>query len=441
MPVFAYKALSSSGAVQSGEVDASDRPEALRVLDRRGLQPVSLKESSAAAAAKPKTKAEPSASPAKAAKPAAPKPAKRGKKAADRDVQDTTPDGPLKLKRPEVIMFTEELSDMLAAGLQLEPALKSMEGRQELGGLKDVASRIRQLVRDGMNFSTALKRVSPSFGPLYCSLAAAGEASGALDTILKRQAHYLKTLAELQSRLILAMIYPAFLVVAGIGVAIVFVTTLIPQLTQLIESTPGGSLPGPIKLMVTVTDLLKDYWYVILIVLVAAALFFKAWKDNPDNRLTWDNFKLNAPLMGPVVSSRFYVQFLETMANLAGNGLPLLRALELSRDATQNLALRGELNTVIDQVGDGRAFSKALIRTGAFPPLLIDMVSVGEQTGKLDTALRRAAERYDKELDKSLSRIMALIMPSILIIMALLIGTMAYLMITAIFQTISNLGA
>jgi type II secretory pathway component PulF len=145
--------------------------------------------------------------------------------------------------------------------------------------------------------------------------------------------------------------------------------------------------------------------------------------------------------MGPVVTSRFYVQFLETMANLAGNGLPLLRALELSRDATQNLALRTELNTVIDQVGDGRAFSKALIRTGAFPPLLIDMVSVGEQTGKLDVSLRRAAERYDKELDKSLSRIMALIMPVILIIMASLIGTMAYLMITAIFQTIKNLGA
>jgi type II secretory pathway component PulF len=415
-------------------VDAADRPEALRVLDKRGLQPVSLKESSSVSAAKPKAKE--SAAPASKPSP------KSASKPSAKEVEDPkATDGPLKLKRAEVIMFTEELSDMLAAGLQLEPALKSMEARQELGGLKDVASRIRQLVRDGTNFSTALKRVSPSFGPLYCSLAAAGEASGALDTILKRQAHYLKTLAELQSRLILAMIYPAFLVVAGIGVAVVFVTTLIPQLTTLIESTPGGKLPGPIKLMVGATDLIKAYWYVILIVVVAGLLFFKSWKDNPDNTLTWDRFKLRAPLIGPVVASRFYVQFLETMANLAGNGLPLLRALELSRDATQNLALRTELNTVIDQVGDGRAFSKALIRTGAFPPLLIDMVSVGEQTGKLDTSLRRAAERYDKELDKSLSRIMALIMPTILIIMAALIGTMAYLMITAIFQTIKNLGA
>ncbi|RYD50326.1 MAG: type II secretion system F family protein, partial [Verrucomicrobiaceae bacterium] len=392
------------------------------------------------APAKKKEKAKEPAPAAKAAPKASAKPA-AGKTVGKAPEEKAAPDGPLKMKRAEVIMFTEELSDMLAAGLQLEPALKSMENRQELGGLKDVASRVRQLVRDGMNFSTAIRRVSPSFGPLYCSLAAAGEASGALDEILRRQAHYLKTIAELQARLILAMIYPAFLIVAGIGVAAVFVTTLIPQLTTLIESTPGGKLPAPIKLMVTTSDFIKAYWYIILIVLAAAGLFFKAWKDNPDNTMTWHQFKLRAPLMGPVVASRFYVQFLETMANLAGNGLPLLRALELSRDATQNLALRGELNIVIDQVGDGRSFSKALIRTGAFPPLLIDMVSVGEQTGKLDIALRRAAERYDKELDKSLSRIMALIMPTILIIMAGLIGTMAYLMITAIFQTIKNLGA
>jgi type II secretory pathway component PulF len=329
---------------------------------------------------------------------------------------------------------------MLSAGLQLEPALKSMENRQELGNLKAVSFKIRQIVRDGVNFSVALKKVSPSFGALYCSLAAAGEASGALDTILKRQAHYLKTLAELQARLILAMIYPAFLVLAGIGVSIVFVTTLIPQLTSLIESTPGGKIPLGAQILISASDFIKKWWLVVILVLIAAAIFFKAWKDNEANKPAWDRMKLKLPLVGPVITSRFYVQFLETMANLVGNGLPLLRSLELSRDATQNRGLRTELNRVIEQVGDGRSFSKALIRTGAFPPLLIDMISVGEQTGKIDQSLRRAAERYDKELDKDLQRIMALIMPTVLIIMAGLIGAMAYLMITAIFQTISNLG-
>jgi type II secretory pathway component PulF len=427
MALFTYKALSTSGTVATGELEASDRAEALRLLDKRGLQPVNLKESSKALVR--------SAKPVK----------KKGGATAPRRREVTAekepdfPDGPLKLKRAEVIMFTEELSDMLGAGLQLEPALKSMENRQELGSLKGVSQRVRHIVRDGVNFSVALRKVSPSFGPLYCSLAAAGEASGALDTILKRQAHYLKTLSELQSRLVLAMIYPAFLIFVGLGVGVVFVTTLIPQLTELIKGTPGEKIPWAIAMMTAFADFIKSWWIVITLAIIGGFLFFKAWKDNDANKPKWDEMKLNMPLIGAVISSRFYVQFLETMANLVGNGLPLLRALELSRDATQNISIRRQLDGVIDQVGDGRAFSKAMIRSGTFPPLLIDMIAVGEQTGKIDQSLRRAAERYDKELDKDLQRIMALIMPTVLILMALLIGSFAYLMITAIFQTISNL--
>ena len=425
MPIFAYKALAANGSVTTGEIDAADRPEALRVLDKKGLQPVNLRET--AVAAKKST----AASKGKSEE-------NKGSKGKPAAKEDAIPEGPIKLKRAEVVLFTEELSDMLSAGLQLEPALKSMENRQELGNLKAVSFKIRQIVRDGVNFSVALKKVSPSFGPLYCSLAAAGEASGALDDILKRQAHYLKTLAELQARLILAMIYPAFLILAGIGVSIIFITVLIPQLTALIQ-TSGGKMPLGAAILIGVSVFIKKWWIVMILTLIASLIFFKAWKDNDANKPAWDRMKLRIPLIGPVITSRFYVQFLETMANLVGNGLPLLRALELSRDATQNRGLRGELDKVIAQVGDGRSFSKALIRNGAFPPLLIDMISVGEQTGKIDLSLRRAAERYDKELDKSLQRIMALVMPVVLIIMAGLIGTMAYLMITAIFQTISNL--
>ncbi|MBJ7284717.1 MAG: type II secretion system F family protein [Akkermansiaceae bacterium] len=427
MPLFAYKALATNGSVTTGEIDASDRPEALRVLDKKGLQPIHLKEVAVAATAKKiggNTQKNDKANDRLAAK--------------SETKEIAIPDGPIKLKRQEVVLFTEELSDMLSAGLQLEPALKSMENRQELGNLKAVSFKIRQIVRDGVNFSVALKKVSPSFGPLYCSLAAAGEASGALDDILKRQAHYLKTLAELQARLILAMIYPAFLILAGIGVSIIFITVLIPQLTALIQ-TSGGKMPLGAAILIGASAFIQKWWIVMIIIILAALIFFKAWKDNDANKPAWDRMKLRLPLIGPVITSRFYVQFLETMANLVGNGLPLLRALELSRDATQNRGLRGELDQVIAQVGDGRSFSKALVRNGAFPPLLIDMISVGEQTGKIDLSLRRAAERYDKELDKSLQRIMALVMPVVLIIMAGLIGTMAYLMITAIFQTISNL--
>ena len=191
MAVFTYKALSKDSAVSHGEITAADRAEAIRLLSKRGLQPVKLKESSAAKAVdESKKKSNSKKEPVQQKAPASGKPQKE----AARD-----DNGLLKLKRNEVVLFTEELSEMLGAGLQLEPALKSMEEREELGALKNVSHDVRQLVRDGGSFSNALRKVSDSFGPLYCSLAAAGEASGALDTILRRQAHYLKTLQELQN--------------------------------------------------------------------------------------------------------------------------------------------------------------------------------------------------------------------------------------------------
>lgn len=432
MAVFTYKALGKNGAISNGEITAADRPEAIRVLAKRGLQPVKIKEASAAPSAS-KAKGKPEAKEVSKKKGAEPE--EKSKKATARDS-----DGLLKLKRAEVVLFTEELSEMLGAGLQLEPALKSMEGREELGSLKDVSREVRQLVRDGGSFSNALRKVSASFGPLYCSLAAAGEASGALDTILKRQAHYLKTLQELQSKVTLALIYPAFLMVAGVGVGIIFITKLIPQLTGLISSTPGGKVPFAARVLIGASDFFQQWWLVMLLTIVGGSLVFKAWKDAEANRLTWDRTKLKLPLMGAVIESRFYVQFLETLSNLVGNGLPLLRALELSRDATQNLYIRGHMDKVIEMVGDGRSFSRALVSTGIFPPLLIDMVSVGEKTGKIDQSLRRAADRYDTELGNNLARVMQLIMPVMLIIMALLIGTMLFLMFTVILQTVQNLG-
>jgi len=278
---FTYKALSGSGSVVTGSLDAGDRGEALRQLDRKGLQPVSISMGSGSASSAPTANKKESKKASAAAT--------KNEKVA---VEEEIPDGPIKLKQAEIVLFTEELSDMLAAGLQLEPALRAMENRQELGSLKIVSSKVRQLVRDGNSFSASLRRVSPSFGDLYCNLAAAGEASGALDTILDRQAHYLKTLQELRGKVVLALIYPCFLVLAGIGVGIVFITQLIPQLTGLIENSAGGEVPLGAKLLMGASDFFVKWWIVIVLVIAAALILFKAWKDNEANRPAWDRMKL-----------------------------------------------------------------------------------------------------------------------------------------------------
>jgi len=423
MGTFRYTALKSNGEKVSGNLEAGDRGEALRILARQGMRPMKLEGESGKVAKVQGSR----------------KPKSQKKSGKSQGRESARADG-IRLKKAEVILFTEELSDMLAAGLQLEPALKSMENRQQTGNLQQVSEQVRSLVRDGTAFSKSLGMVSPSFGPLYMSMAAAGEASGALDTILRRQAHHLKMLGDIQNKVILAMIYPAFLILAAIGVSFVFVTVLIPQLTTLLDTVPGASMPVGVEIMVGVTDFLKQWWWIFLSIIVIAGIAFKAWTEVDANKPEWDRMKLNLLLVGAVNRDRFYVQFLETMSNLVGNGLTLLRALELTRNATQNLHLKDKLSGVIDQVGDGRSLSASLTRSGEFPALLVDMVVVGEQTGQIDVALGKAAERYDKELNNSLQRIMALLMPVVLVLIACLVGMMVYLLLTAIFQTIQTLG-
>ena len=345
---------------------------------------------------------------------------------------------PVKLKRAQIVMFTEELSDLLNAGLQLEPALRIMENREELSGVKIVTRILRQEVRDGSSFSAALKKASPSFSELYRSLSQAGEISGALGTILKRQAHYLVTMQELQSKVLFAMIYPAFLFFAGVAVGLLFVVYLIPKLTSLLDST-GAEMPAVAKLMIDFSAFAKSYWWIFLMLVVAGVIGFRAYISAEQNRPAWDEAKLKIPFVGAILSSRFYVQMLETLANLVGNGLPLLRALELSRNATQNLFLRKKMDEVIEIVGEGGAFSRALKRVGFFPPLLIDMVGVGEQTGDIEKSLEKAAERYDKELGRKIEALSALVQPVIVVVMAVIVGIMAYMMITVIFDTIGGM--
>jgi len=445
MPTFAYSALKPDGSLARGELTANDRGEAMRRLDRSGLQPVSIAVKDAGSGGGVATAVAPGKKPTDGKAEPSAKGADGGKKAAETkpaapkaEAAGGLPKGPVRLRRKQVILFTEELSDLLSAGLQLEPALRIMESRDELGPLKQVSALLRQKVRDGGSFSASLRSSSPDFGELYCSMAAAGEISGALGVILKRQAQYLKSLAELQSSVITALIYPAFLFVAGVLVSALFVTFLVPQLASLLKSS-NKPLPLPAQIMMGTGDFIKAYWWVILLAVAAVMFVFQKVTTNPVYRPAWDRIRLGLPLVGPILTGRFFVQFLETLANLVDNGLPLLRGLELSRDATQNIYVRRLLDQVIGMVGEGGSLAKALKRVGFFPPLMTDMITVGEQTGDLPLALRRTAERYDKELEKKIVRLQAAIPHIVTIFMAILVGMVAYMMITVILESVSSI--
>lgn len=413
MPLFTYSAQGPAGLV-TGELSASDRSEAFSILGRKKIQPIKLEIANASAAAV--------------------KSSTRSKANAATDL----PGGPIKLKLAQVVLFIEELSDLVGAGIQLEPALATMERRRELSGIKTLATALRTKVRDGMSFSKAVASTSPSFGSLFCALVSAGEASGSMSTILKRQAAYMRSLAALRSKVLAAMLYPAFLVVAAVGVSLMFVLYLIPKLTEMLDST-GGSLPFLAQMMLHASELFKSTWWMILIGGITAFIMLRAWISRPESAIPWARFKLRLPLFGGIFQARFYVQFLETMANLLGNGLTMVQAMQLTHQAIENPHLQREFEGVMRHVGEGVSLSRALDRSAQFPPLLLDMVNVGEQTGDMPAALSRAAERFDRELGKKIDTLAALIQPVIVFVMAGMVGFMAYIMMSTIFETISSI--
>lgn len=407
MAVYTYQALRSNGEKVSGQVQAQSRTEAYRKLDEQNLQPVSMVSGGEGAAAKSAAAEE-------------------------------APQGPIHLSRTQIITFTEELSDLLDAGLQLETALRIMEERNEVSVIKLVVAALRQKVRDGVNFSVALKSVSNSFGELYCNLVAAGELSGALPQLLRRQTSYLIAVGDLQSRVVQALVYPAFIFGSGAVLLVVFMTVLLPRLVELLAKTQS-TLPAATLVLIAVSNFLASYWWALLIAIAIIVTGFLKYTSGEAGRVWWDKTKLRLPLVGPIMLARLYAQFSHTMANLLSNGVSMLSSLRLTHKAAGNTYFQALLGKAIDLVAEGGALSQALKRVGAFPPLMIDMLVVGEQTGNADAAFEKIGIRYEKELGKRIQRLTELIQPTVIILMAIVVGLVAYSIIAGIFQSMSGL--
>jgi type II secretory pathway component PulF len=407
MPSFLYEAVSRAGERVRGELVAQSRAEAFRKLDRDRLQPIKIQE-------------------------------KDGAPSSDQPVGQPRTLTKISLSRGQVILFTEELSDLLDAGLQIEQALRVMEARKELSKIKQIAAALRQRVREGSSLSNALRQASSSFGDLYCNLVSAGEISGSLPELLKRQAAFLATIDDLQKKVVSALIYPAMIFVLGLGLIFLFMTYLVPQMTVLFEKT-GKNVPFLTRLLIDVSAFFSHYWWAILASVALAGFGFWQLIRHPRGKKWWHRVQLKIPVVGSVLKGRFYAQFAQTLANLLSNGLPLLSAMQLMRGATLNEHWRRALSEVTDYVGEGGAFSRGLQRLTDFPSLFIDMVAVGEQTGDLAKALDKVGQKYDKELNLRIQRLTSMVQPVIILVMALMVGIIAYSIINGIFDAVSGL--
>ena len=406
MPAFTYEAMVPGGGRTRGTLEARSRQEALAQLSRQRLQPIRLQQEGAAGGGVSAGSTAPTA------------PAER------------------QMSEVQIISFTEELGDLLDAGLQLEGALKMMEQRSEASSVKAVAESLRTQVREGVSLSRALKTASASFSDLYCNLVAAGEVSGALGSILQRQVVYLKKLSDLKGRVIQALIYPMFVTGAGILLMVLFVVVLVPQLEMLFKTQKP---PLITQLLLGTSRFLVRWGWMVLAMIALGGIGFWQAIQKPEGRLWWDQVRVKIPVAGPVLEAAFYAQFSQTLANLLGNGVTLLQAMQLVYKAPPNTYFRIRLEKASDQISEGYSLSRALRQVGGFADSFLDLVAVGEQTGELAKALDKAGARYEKEMDRRIQRITALIQPVIIVIIALVVGAVVYSIITSIFDAMSGM--
>lgn len=404
MPDFSYKATEGGGAVSEGQITATTRAEAYRILRLRGLQPISV-----------------------------------GDEGGAQPVKNTSRDfGITRLSSAQLLYFTEELAELLEAGLQLEGALRVIEQRQEKSTIKFVAAKLRQRVRDGVKFSQALRECGKTFDALYCNLVAAGEVGGALPQILKRQCAYLELIGDLRRRVVSSLTYPSIVFIAAIILMFIFLTFLVPQLAGLLGKT-GQKLPLITQILITVSQFCGRWWWAIIAGVGAAILLVRAAVQTPTGREWWHRAMLDIPIVGPVLRAKFYAEMLQTLSTLVSNGVTLLQGINLILAATANVYLRGLLSKIAAMVGEGTGLASALRRVGFFPAVLVDILAVGEQTGDIALALQRAARRYDRELSARIGNLTTLIQPAIILFVALFVGLIAYSMIAGILTSVNSL--
>lgn len=412
MPTFHYRASETSGHQVTGTLEAASPNEAYRMLRERGLQPSFVKGDGSADAGVKKKEATPSAQKLSL----------------------------MRLNTSQLLFFTEELAELLEAGLQLEGALKVIEQRQEKSGVRDVAALLRSKVREGIRFSQALRECGESFDPLYCNLVAAGEASGALPQILKKQCAHLEMVRDLRGKVTSSLVYPSIVFISALVLMFVFLTFLVPQLSVLLSKS-GQKLPTITQCLINVSEFCGHWWLAIIAVVGATVMGAKLAVQTPAGKAWWNRTLLEIPIVGPVLKTTFLAELLQTLSTLVANGVTILVGLQLLQGATGNVFLRNLLFQITALVSEGSSLANAMKRVGFFPPVLIDILGVGEQTGDIAGALSRAARRYDRELSSKIGHLTTLIQPAVILMVAIFVGVIAYSMIAGILTSVNALKA
>ncbi|MGH7815350.1 MAG: type II secretion system inner membrane protein GspF [Candidatus Binataceae bacterium] len=403
MPVFAYRGLAADGRSVNGVIDA-DSPRAARgKLRDSGVFPTSLNEERAGAPAVETT-------------------SERFSSLLQR-----------KMPAAELALLTRQLGSLLGAGVQLVDALGTLSDQSARAGVKRMLSRVRERVREGSSLADALAIHPEVFSDLYVGMVRAGEQAGALETVLERLAEYSERQAEFNSKVSGAMTYPLIIMCLGTLIMLFLVTYVVPQVATIFEQQKVA-LPLMTRILLAVSGFLIAHWFALIVVFGGSVAGIAFALSTPRGRRFYDTWVLKVPVLGETLIRIMCARFARTLSTLLASGVQLLPSLDAVKNVVTNGLLREAVEESRESIRAGHGMGHTLSRSGLFPPLLVEMIRVGERSGELERMLDRVADNYEHEVAHSLNQMTTILEPLMILIMAGMIVLMMVAVLGPIFQ-------
>ncbi|HEX5937614.1 MAG TPA: type II secretion system F family protein [Actinomycetota bacterium] len=343
--------------------------------------------------------------------------------------------GGKKVKLKQVAVFSRQFATMVNSGLPILRAIAILADQTDNKELARVLGEARLDVERGSSLSGALSKHDHVFNNLYVSMVRSGETGGSLDVTLLRLAEMIEREVTLRGKIKSAMTYPIAVVALVLLIMSAMLLFVVPQFKGIYGQL-GGTLPLPTRALLFVSDVFKSYWYIVLGALIAARFFFRRWKRTPRGREVVDAFKLRAPVFGSLFHKTALSRFSSTLAMLLRSGVPILQALEIVSDTVNNKVIGKAIADVQISVRDGESIAKPLTKYPVFPPMVVQMIAVGEETGQVDTMLEKIAQFYDQEVEASVDALTSLIEPILIAIIGLCVGAAVVALYMPMFNII-----
>ena len=406
MPVYEYTAIDTSGKTRKGIIDADNPRVARQKLRSGGIYPTHLDEAHAGEREQ-----------------------ERGQER--RRFKFTFP--VRRVGRAELVSITRQLTTLLTAGLPLVAALTGVLEQVKRTAVRKVLSRVRERVNEGLSLAAALREHPSVFPSVYTAMVLAGESSGTLEIVMERLADFGEQQLSLQRKIRSTLAYPVLMLIVGLGVVFFLMTYVIPKVTQIFLDMKQA-LPIPTILLIQVSEFLQRFWPLLIIVGILIWLLLRYYVRTEKGRRNYHRFQLRSPVVGEIVQKVAIARITRTLGTLLDNGVPLLSALEIVRTMVDNVILARAVDEARQEISEGTSLTAPLARGGVFPPTVIQMISVGEQSGNLEAMLIKTAEALEGEVESRVTTLTSLLEPVMILALGAVVGFVVLAVLLPIFE-------